>query len=240
MKFTGMHLHLILVAAVICVVLYVFYISRDIVLIDKEVKALHDRLDILMKASPPSATSRPMNVVNAKPMPNSTPMVGGAPYPRPTPAPVTAAPVSSTAQAAPEAPRQPPASSPPVAPKHTQRVTFVSDDDDDTEDETEDMVSDDMSSSIDIQAHVVKMEADDDDSQSDTTDKLKQMLDAVDTPVVPPPSPAPAPASVPAVPGFESLSWAEIKDRCKKLNISIRGSTKDQLIHKLKEVSSAT
>ena len=221
MKFTGMHLHLILVAAVICVVLYVFYISRDIVLIDKEVKALHDRLDIMMKASPPGATPRP----NAKPMPTTSPMVGGAPYPRPTPAPVPTAPVAQVAKAAPVAPRQPPAV------LQQSRVTFISDDDDD--DETEDMVSDDMSSSVDIQADVVKMEADDDDSQSDTTDKLKQMLDAEDTPHV-------TPQPVPAVPSFESLSWAEIKDRCKKLNITIRGSTKDQLIHKLKEASSAT
>lgn len=242
MKFTGMHLHLILVAAVICVVLYVFYISRDIVLIDKEVKALHDRLDMLMKTPPRPVQAASAGPANLKPTPTTSSMAG-APYPRPQPPAV--APLAKLAPSplstAPPSKQAPPVARMTPSPVPQQaRVSFISDDDDDDDDEeTEDIVSEE---SDDIQAHVVKLEVDDDEDEDDES-KLKKMLDAVvnDTqnPPAPPASPASPASPAPPAPttSFDNLSWSDIKDRCKKLNIAIRGSTKDQLLAKLKDAS---
>jgi hypothetical protein len=45
MKFSGFHLHMVLVVGLICVIVYAFYISKDIVTLDKEVRSLKGKLD---------------------------------------------------------------------------------------------------------------------------------------------------------------------------------------------------
>jgi hypothetical protein len=258
MKFTGMHLHLILVAAVICVVLYVFYISRDIVLIDKEVKALHAKLDMIVK----SGNVRPNNAAGIAPAP-AQPSQASTPYPtsqqpsssRPPAAPPSTtqqqqqqqqrsmAPVASPAVVASPAPQRVATSFAPAPQTAKPSVTKYVDDIEDDLDVTDDD-DDDVASSIDIQAQVSKLSSINDDdgddassSSSDTTEKLKELLDAVAEEEE---EHDEAPAAATPEDGFDKLSWNEIKERCKKLNIPIRGSTKDQLIQKLKQSSSAS
>lgn len=76
MKFSGLHLHMVLVLAVICVVVYVFYVSRDIVTLDKEVKMLHSKVEQLAARAmqqrplpPPQQHAAMQPPIQAKPMP---------------------------------------------------------------------------------------------------------------------------------------------------------------------------
>jgi hypothetical protein len=47
MKFSGFHLHMALLVVVICLVLYIFYVSKDIVSLDKEVRVLKQKVDAI-------------------------------------------------------------------------------------------------------------------------------------------------------------------------------------------------
>jgi uncharacterized membrane protein len=50
MKFSGLHLHMALVVALICVIVYVFYISKDILTIDTEVRNLKKQVEAVQRA----------------------------------------------------------------------------------------------------------------------------------------------------------------------------------------------
>jgi hypothetical protein len=47
MKFSGLHFHMVLVVGLICVIVYVFYISKDILTLDTEVRQLKQHVDVL-------------------------------------------------------------------------------------------------------------------------------------------------------------------------------------------------
>ncbi len=47
MKLGGLHMHMVLVIAMICVIIYVFYISKDIMTLDKEVRVLKVKLQTM-------------------------------------------------------------------------------------------------------------------------------------------------------------------------------------------------
>jgi hypothetical protein len=47
MKFSGLHLHMILVVVIICIILYIFYVSKDIITLDSQVRQLRLKLDLL-------------------------------------------------------------------------------------------------------------------------------------------------------------------------------------------------
>jgi hypothetical protein len=49
MKFTGLHFHMVLVIGLICVILYVFYISKDILTIDNELKNIKKQMEIIQR-----------------------------------------------------------------------------------------------------------------------------------------------------------------------------------------------
>ena len=49
MKFSGLHFHMILLVAIICVVIYVFYVSKDILTLDNEVRNLKTKIELLQK-----------------------------------------------------------------------------------------------------------------------------------------------------------------------------------------------
>jgi hypothetical protein len=261
MKFTGMHLHLILVAAVICVVLYVFYISRDIVQIDKEVKALHAKIDQIAKVgisrgfTPAVPTSMPPSQSSTPYPPSQPPIALSSPAAAQplatTPVPATSGgsqlQLQQRSRVATSSDARNPTPMPATrlnAPKSNppQRPDVQYSDDDEDDDDVEDLVSDadddDAPSSIDVQAQVSKLSSitEDESSDSDDTDeKLQELLDAVNADVERSETPSNQQED-----GFDKLSWNEIKERCKKLNIPIRGSTKDQLIQKLKQASSSS
>ena len=49
MKFSGLHFHMVLVIALICVIVYVFYISKDILTIDNEIRTIKGQIDIIAR-----------------------------------------------------------------------------------------------------------------------------------------------------------------------------------------------
>ena len=49
MKFSGLHFHMVLVIALICVIVYIFYVSKDIVTIDNEVRNLKIKVDNMQR-----------------------------------------------------------------------------------------------------------------------------------------------------------------------------------------------
>ena len=49
MKFSGLHFQMVLVIALICVIVYVFYISKDILIIDNELRSVKDQLQSMQK-----------------------------------------------------------------------------------------------------------------------------------------------------------------------------------------------
>jgi SAP domain len=49
MKFSGIHFHMVLVVGLICVIIYVFYISKDILTIDSELKNMRIQMETLKK-----------------------------------------------------------------------------------------------------------------------------------------------------------------------------------------------
>lgn len=65
MNFSGFHLHMALVIGLICIVIYVFYVSKDIVTIDREVRSLRARIETLQKQTANMA----LNQVSPSPVP---------------------------------------------------------------------------------------------------------------------------------------------------------------------------
>jgi hypothetical protein len=49
MKFSGLHFHMVLVIGLICVILYVFYISKDILTIDNELKNIKRQMETMQR-----------------------------------------------------------------------------------------------------------------------------------------------------------------------------------------------
>lgn len=47
MKFSGLHFHMVLVVALLCVIVYVFYISKDIITIDNELRSIKGQMDVI-------------------------------------------------------------------------------------------------------------------------------------------------------------------------------------------------
>ena len=49
MQFSGLHFHMVLVVALICVIVYVFYISKDILTLDSEVRSVKGQVEFLQQ-----------------------------------------------------------------------------------------------------------------------------------------------------------------------------------------------
>jgi hypothetical protein len=182
MKLCGVQLQMVLVLAVVCIIMYVFYISKDIVHVEKEMRILRHDVDTL------NMKLKQMARHQSKP------------------------PAFMAAQV--------------LVPNIPSTAVFGVDDDvsigskigiegkDDVV--VEAVASEDSGEADDVAADVVDLAA------------LAAADDQDDD--VPPPTKPPPPSR-----DIASLSWAELKERCKQRNIPIKGCTKEQLIAKLGE-----
>ena len=171
MKFCGLQLHMVLVLAVICIILYVFYISKDIVHVEKEMRILRHDLDALNMKLKQVARHQTK-------------------------------PTFMTAQVV----------VPPLA--------FDGDD-----------AADEVSIGSKIPIDVVNtMDVDDGMAIEDEVVSLASEVVEENKS-----SPSPPPKDDLDLDAIKSLSWAELKERCKQRNIPIKGCTKEQLIGKLAE-----
>jgi hypothetical protein len=242
-KFSGLHLHMVLVLAVICVVAYVFYISKDIVALDREIKMLHGKVEQLASRmqSPSQQPPRPSGAApgggsaalqqqQAKLMAQARGTAvpqGVAKTAAVTPAPAVFPPAKAAGAAPvpprPQAPQQVPQQQATPRPK-----VFEIEDSEEEEDTTEEETTEETEDEIP-------------ETGSDTAERVKELLSNVEAggsgasgvevkveePVVevkesPPDS-------------LQKLSWTEIKDKCREMGIPIKGSNKEQLLGKLVE-----
>lgn len=218
LKFSNLHLHMVLVVAIICVVAYVFYISKDIVAIDREIKMLHGKVEQLANAL--SQGPRPVgNVVQQQ---------QAMPVRPPAAAPAQTRPVVPAAK--PVAPAAAQAAAPtlmkkPTAPATTQKAIII---EEDSEDETETATEDETETGTES-------------SDSDTTERIKEILSNVEQQQQATTTPEPVVEAIVQdsqtsnAETLQKLTWNEIKDRCRELGIPIKGSNKDQLLAKLVE-----
>ena len=160
MKFCGLQLHMVLVLAVICIIMYVFYISKDISHLEKELRILRHDVDTqTMKMKQMVRQSKPSFVTAQVVVPPAAFMDDE---------------VSIGSKVLPIdvdiiAPQQPPSGQ--------------------GSEEEEDVV---VAAEVEIE-------------------EIEEKED------------------------IKSLSWSELKERCKQRNIPIKGCTKEQLIAKLAE-----
>lgn len=49
MKFSGLHFHMVLVIGLICIIVYIFYMSKDILSLDNEVMQLKQQIEIIQR-----------------------------------------------------------------------------------------------------------------------------------------------------------------------------------------------
>ena len=233
MQLNGFHLHIILVVAMICIVVYVFYIARDIIAIDREVKTLCARVEHLatVKQGPPQQVPGTHNLPNGQ-------VLQGA---RQQQMPAMLKPTFAMQAGAPPAaqPRAQPIANTnhvKVAPIAQSKLSTVAEDTDtDTDTDATSDSSDETESIEDITVNkgtteakpLVKIEVGDKAVVEEEVDaeieEIKQMLE-------------PTSESTNDKDTYSNLSWNEIKDLCRKRGIAIKGFNKEQLLAKLKEV----
>lgn len=216
MKFGGMHLHMILVIAVICVVIYVFYVSKDIVSIDKEVKTLQAKVDAManrMQMTPPpqqmaGGLKTPIGGLQHAQLQSHPPQQQHRPL----------ATMSPQAQAATPSPTPRASFQSMVAPVKAAPVVIEEIDDDTTDEES-------------------TVTTDDDDSDGDSDNERLRVLNLIDS-LNDTEAAAEAVVAIKTEPveDLSKLTWNEIKERCRSLNIPIKGSNKEQLLLKLSSV----
>ncbi len=240
-KFSGLHLHMVLVLAVICVVAYVFYISKDIVALDREIKMLHGKVEQLASRlqSAPQQQPRPQQGAAAQAPPGALQQqqakmmaqarAAGLPAKTGVATPAPAVYPAKTQMAA----RHPSA----AQHQHAAPLPKVFQIDDDTEDETEDETEEETEQTEQSEEELTE-------TGSDTAERVKEILSNVEASAEAEVDAAPVKIkeptvevedSAPAADAIQKLSWNEIKDKCRELGIPIKGSNKEQLLAKLVE-----
>jgi hypothetical protein len=230
-KFSGLHLHMVLVLAVICVVAYVFYISKDIVALDREIKMLHGKVEQLAGRlqSPSQQPPRPQQgaaPAAAQQQAKLMAQARAATAPQGVTKTSSPAPAVFPAKAAAPVPARPQAQ-PAVVPTPRPKVFEIADETEDTEgsedtEETEDELTETSSADSDTAERVKEILSNVEAGAEAQVEKVE-----VEEPVI----------EVQASPAesLQKLSWTEIKDKCREMGIPIKGSNKEQLLGKLVE-----
>ena len=226
MKFSSLHFHMVLVVALICVVVYVFYISKDILTLDTELRCVKNELDGVkrqLQTLPPPGSSSDANNQCVLPTRPQTPT--NAPN-----APVVA-PITPVAPVGP--PTAPDAPSAPVKAKKVAAKTVVI---------VEEHADDDDAESVDTQQvreMVNNMQhGDDDDIMATADDEGIQGIQGIREPSGAAPAPVSSHNETTIFADLASHSLVELKAMCRELDLPYKGS-KAELVARLSNYQSS-